>query len=678
MRTTGAAALVAFLLMSATPAAAQRIINELESNSERGLMQGDTIDGDKKAKKLVPVDVRAWTVDSKYGNRTPAIVDTLTHRYQNNDHPEGHTGHYNTLGNLGSPRLSRLYMERPDEHNFLFVNPFSQFFTPTESIRFYNTKSPYMNLSYNFCGSRDSGDDHFRATYANNVGRRFSFGAVYDYTYGQGYYANQSTAFMNATAFASYDGDKYDLHFYYFHNHMKWAENGGIEDETYITNPESLSQKYGAGDMPTNLTSTWGRQDHDVAFLSHRYNLGFYRTEGDSTDLREVFVPVTSFFHTLKVQKMDRRYISNTLSDAFYDTAFLPGDSARDKTSYLNVRTLAGLTLHEGFNKWAAAGLKAYIGLDYTRYELPDTLSGGLQTRTRHSESDIVVGGQLIRTQGHTLHYNVDAEFVAAGEHMGDLDVRGRAELNVPLMRDTLQVAVNAFIKNKKPSYYYEHLHSKYAWWDTDLDKVMRTRIEGEVNFARTRTHLKAGVENIKNYTYLADSGTQYQQSGVTRQTHTVSPAQSGKSIQVVSATLRQDFRLGILNMENEVTYQKSSDEDALPLPALSTYHNLYIKFRIAKVLGCELGADLKYFTEYYAPTYSPAATAFATQNPLYKEKIGNYPLISAYVNFDLKRTRFYVQYYHANQGTGRYFWAPGYPMNPAGLHMGLSWNFYD
>ena len=64
--------------------------------------------------------------------------------------------------------------------------------------------------------------------------------------------------------------------------------------------------------------------------------------------------------------------------------------------------------------------------------------------------------------------------------------------------------------------------------------------------------------------------------------------------------------------------------------------------------------------------------------NPNNKVKIGNYPLLSAYVNFDLKRTRFYVQYYHANQSDGRYFWAPGYPMNPGGLHFGLSWNFYD
>jgi hypothetical protein len=95
-------------------------------------------------------------------------------------------------------------------------------------------------------------------------------------------------------------------------------------------------------------------------------------------------------------------------------------------------------------------------------------------------------------------------------------------------------------------------------------------------------------------------------------------------------------------------------------------------------VLNCELGGDLKYFTEYEAPDYSPVTSQFMLQNTNNRKKVGNYPLISIYANFDLKRTRFYLQYYHVNQSDGRYLWLPGYPMNPGGLHFGLSWNFYD
>ena len=86
----------------------------------------------------------------------------------------------------------------------------------------------------------------------------------------------------------------------------------------------------------------------------------------------------------------------------------------------------------------------------------------------------------------------------------------------------------------------------------------------------------------------------------------------------------------------------------------------------------------MKYFTEYEAPDYSPVMNTFMNQNAGKKVLIGNYPLISLYANFDLKRTRFYIMYHHANQSDGRYFWGPGYPMNPTSMRFGISWNFYD
>jgi hypothetical protein len=106
----------------------------------------------------------------------------------------------------------------------------------------------------------------------------------------------------------------------------------------------------------------------------------------------------------------------------------------------------------------------------------------------------------------------------------------------------------------------------------------------------------------------------------------------------------------------------------------------MFIKFRIAKVLNTELGADVRYFTEYYAPDYSPALGQFVQQNSNDRIKIGNYPIASVYANFLLKQTRFYVKYYHINEGTGKrnYFLAPHYPITPAVLWFGLSWNFYN
>ena len=670
---------------------AQRIVRELEANTDLSVDKDSTLDNKKKLKNI-PAEVKAWTIDL-YGNRNEIEVDTLRHLYQNYDHSEGLNGSYNTLGNLGSPRLSRIYMNREENTNFYFAQPFDQFITWQNNFRFYNTKSPYMNLSYNWCGSKNTGFDHFKAIYTNNAGKRFNIGGLYDYMYGQGYYDKQSTSFMNASGWFSYIGNQYDVHFRYTHNYMKMAENGGLEDDLYITNPESFQQRYNSDQMPVKLSQTWNKQEHDFVHLLHRYHIGFYRnhydmkTKGDSTfvdsaSVREEFVPVTSIFHRFSLESYRRRYLAYETPKHYHTYTYLPGDSTSDKHSMAEFRNLIGLSLHEGFNKYALAGINAYVGFVNSTFQMPDTLmvkKDTVEFRRKYKENDILVGGQLIRTQGTWIHYQANAEFIVAGDNAGEIHISGQGELNFPFLGDTAQVVVDAQFNRDNLSLFYDHFHSKHAWWENELENVSQTRIGGEINLPKTNTHLEAHVENIKNYAYFANEGGKTIIDGSnTYYTNNTIVKQCSENIQIISATLKQNFKLGIFHLDNDITFQTCTHEDVIPLPKITTYHNLYIDFKIAKVLSCEFGADLKYFTEYYAPDYSPIICNFMTQNPNNRIKIGNYPLISAYANFSLKRTRFYVQYYHANQSTGRYFWAPHYPMNPKGLHFGISWNFYD
>ncbi len=671
----------------ATSSQAQRLVTELETNSDLSMDSRPDSTSTKK-KKFVPTDIRAWTVDETYGNISDTYVDTLHHMFMNTDLPEGIRGHYNSLGNVGSPRLSRIFMERSITPDFMFVEPFDMFFIDTDNFRFYNTKSPFMNVTYNWNGSKNTGSDHVKATFTNNAGKKFNFGGIFDYIYGQGYYDSQSTSYMNASAWASFIADKYDFHFYYQHNFMKTAENGGIEDEGYITNPENMSREFTSNDIPTNLTKTWNRQEHDIVFFNHHYNIGFYREEElDSTTTKEVFVPVSKIFHTLKLQNMMRNNRAHQETPNYHSYTYLPGDSTEDRLKQFYIRNLVGLSLCEGFNKWAVFGVNAYVGFDYNRIMLPDsTQYGGYYTNTTgkigkqyFTEHNVVVGGQIIRSQGNTVHYNLDAEFTVAGTDIGQFEIDGHAEVNIPILRDTAQVALNAYVKNIGPSFYFDHYHGKHAWWDNGFDNELRQRIEGVIDIPHTQTTITVGVENIKNFSY-------FQNTGITLNANTsnpivsnnVSSMQCGDNIQIVSANLRQNFKLGILHWENDVTYQTCSHTDVLPLPTVSLYTNLYLQFKIAKVLKTEFGADMKYFTRYYAPDYSPVIGMFMNQNSLKKVKIGNYPMFSVYANFDLKRTRFYVMYHHANQSDGHYFWGPGYPMNPASIRFGLSWNFYD
>ena len=445
---------------------------------------------------------------------------------------------------------------------------------------------------------------------------------------------------------------------------------------------------YKSYEIQTNLEDIWNKNTGYHAFLTHRYNLGFYKDESTENDTiaKEVFVPVTSFIHTVKVDMNTRQYISynDEQNRKYFENHYLGTDST-DVTKYMSVKNTVGISLREGFNKWAKAGLTAFLSFEHRRFSMTDSIEGTPGQYMRdYKENVLSVGGQLTKAQGKTLHYDVLGEVAILGEDIGQFNIEGRGDLNFRLFNDTVRLDVNAYIKNLNPAFYYRHFHSKHYWWDNDLSMITRTKIEGRLSIDRWRTQLQAGVENITNYTYLDNVSVGYtdaNDANIKTYKNNVTVRQNPGSIQVFSAKLRQDFKFGILHLDNEIVYQKSSNNSVLPLPDLVLYHNLYIRAGLAKkVLTVELGADVRYFTQYYAPDYAPAIGQFYLQNPETKYKLGGYPLVNGYINLHLKRTRFFLMMYNLVQGTGErsYFFAPHYPLNPRGLKIGISWNFFD
>ena len=639
----------------------------------------------------VPVGLSSWTIDERFGNRIQVPVDTLQFGFQNSNDNGGPTGHFTHLGNLGSPRISHVFFERKETTQEFFTDPYSFSYDTPGTVKYTNTKSPFTNLTYYKLGSSRRAEEQFKAYFAVNVNKRLGFGFDIDYIYGRGQFQNQSTAQFNGNLFTYYHGDKYEMHFNFINNNYKVTENGGISDDRYITHPLEMAdgkRVYKSYEIQTNLQDIWNKNTGYHAFLSHRYNLGFYKDESSENDtiVKEVFVPVTSFIHTVKVDMNTRRYISQNdkQNREYFQNNYLGNDST-DMTKYMSVKNTVGISLREGFNKWAKAGLTAFVSFEHRRFSMTDSINGTPgQFMRDYKENTLSVGGQLIKSQGKTIHYDVLGEIAVLGEDIGQFNIEGKGDLNFRLFNDTVRLDANAYIKNIKPTFYYRHFHSKHYWWDNDLSMITRTKLEGKLSIERWRTQLQAGVENITNYTYLDNTSVGYTSSndtGTKTYKNDVAVRQNAGNIQVFSAKLRQDFKLGILHLDNEVVYQKSSNSTILPLPDLVLYHNLYIRAGLAKkVLTVELGADVRYFTQYYAPDYAPAIGQFYLQNPETRYKLGGYPLVNGYLNIHLKRTRIFVMMYNLVQGTGErsYIFAPHYPLNPRAFKFGISWNFFD
>ena len=446
----------------------------------------------------------------------------------------------------------------------------------------------------------------------------------------------------------------------------------GRPDDAKIMGAEPISQK------KDNNRVALDKQAADSLLAAEK------KTQVDTAWMKKEFVPVTSFIHTLKFDNYRRIYQAYKTPTDFYANTYtvdepLTGDSIYDKTRHYRLKNTFALSLLEGFNKWAKAGLKAFITSELRHFTLPSAT--GTDTYNEHNLS---FGAQLSKKQGKTFHYDAIAETWLTGEDAGQLKIDGSADLNFKLFGDTLTLTANGFFYRLNPTFYYRHYHSRHAWWDnTNMSKILHSRIQGILNYQKTRTTLRVAVDEIKNYTYFASSHTI---TSGKRVNHAITVNQNSGAIHLLTASLSQDFTFGPLNWESVITYQNSSNKTVLPVPTLNLYSNVYLRFKIAHVLRCDFGADVRYFTKYYAPDYVPSLGQYAVQTNTNttgsdsRVEIGNYPVVNVYANFHLKHTRFFVMMSHLNAGTGKknYFYTPHYPLNQSILRFGLSWNFFN
>ena len=704
-----------------------RFGNQIDPNTQPDNLEDST----NTEIQSLPPKLYMWKLSETLGNRTIIPADTASLNFQSTNLVEGMFGHYNYLGNLGSPRLSRLFFEREESEPTIFMAPFSSFFTRPDQVLFTNSNVPYTNLTYYKAGNKVNGEERFKSYFSVNVNKQLAFGFNIDYLYGRGYYQNQSTSHFNAGLFGSYIGEKYQVQAVYNNFFLKMNENGGIADDQYITRPENMSggkKEYESTTIPVKLEQSSNRNKDFYIYLTQRYRLGFTRrvrntqegkptvsapkassspsseseisasnndialpndsiasksvstlaaandslpsvsTADNDSLFEEEFVPVTSFIHTLKVERSRHQFRSGSEPEGFFPEDYkLYKNYSNDSTTAFSVKNVFGIALLEGFNKYAKAGLTAYISHKFSRYDLMNTDTLTDMRRIRSTEQEIFVGGELAKREGKLLHYNVNGEVGLVDKAIGQFRVNANLDLNFRLWKDTVNFYARGYVSNTLPSFYMRHYHSNHYNWDNDnMDKEFRTRVEGELNISHWGTNLRAGVENIKNYTYFNQSAL---------------PEQNGGNIQVLSATLKQDFRLGVFHLDNEVTWQKTSNETVLPLPQLSLYHNFYILAKLAKkVLTVQLGADVRYFTKYNAPAYAPGVQQFHLQPTDDLVEIGGYPIVNVYANLHLKRTRIFAMMYHVNAGMGsaNSFLVPHYPINPRLFKIGVSWNFYD
>lgn len=627
----------------------------------------------------------AWRILQPLGLRERAGMDTIMLNYHQTAVPSSYSPAFATTGNQASVGKNMIFMDSKPMSDFFFRDA-KQFWIPDlETMRFYNTRIPRSQVGYNTGGGRELAQDWFKFLFSGNLNKRTQIGAQVSYPYSKGSYEAQAAKGFIWGLSGSYTGDRYEFQGFFNTYNMLNKENGGITDDLYITDPAQLQggvSKINPKSIPVNLSNSHSRVAGKQIYMNHRYKVGYWhedKDENDSVVARE-YIPVSSFIWTFDYNDSRHRFTNTNASQesSFWTNHYMSTEATNDHTSYSSVRNTLGISLLEGFNKYAKAGLGAFVTHELRTYhQTTDTLAisgeerpGNLtpypfaeRMKGKETQNLLYVGAQLVKQQGHLLNYEATASLGLVGPAAGEIKAEGNVSTHIKLLGDTVTVKGYGHFSNTTAPYLMNDYISNHFAWKNEFGKIRRLRFGGILDLPHTGTFANVGVENIQNHIYFSPE---------------MLPVQNGGSVQVFSVQIQQNFRWRALNWQNSLTYQKSSDDAVIPLPEFAVYSNLFLNFRVAHVLQAQIGVDCDYYTSYHAPGYQPSTMAFYNQREV---KCGNYPFMNAYANFKLSRARFFVLYSHFNQGmfgSDNYFSLPHYPLNPRRFQMGVIVDFVN
>ncbi len=621
----------------------------------------------------------AWTIDLPLGSRIPSTIDTVTYNYQRQTIPSMISDAYASQGNLGGEGINMLFFDRQASTPFFFNDAVAHWIPTFEKQKFYNVYVPMTIASYNFGGNKENAQNRLNAVFAGNVNRRIGVGAHVDYIHSKGCYDNQAAKNFNFGLSFYYLGDRYEGQAFFNRFTTTIKANGGITDDLYILDPAELQggdDRIQPKSIPTRLTRAQNRLNGTEFYMNHAFKMGFWEEEQvNDTLTRRKYVPVTKLLYSLDYRAGHHQFknLDGEEGREFWPNAYFNAGRTDDNTRYQTLSNTLGISMIEGFRRWAKFALAAYATYEYRHFEqndpalyAPDADDTELTPYPdsfippKGNEHLLWVGGRLSKQKGAILTYNADARFGLTGSAAGDIDINGDIATRFRMLGDTVSIRAYGWFRNQAAPYLMQNYISNHFVWSNDFGKTRSFRVGGELVIPWTRTTLSAGVENIQNYIYFD---------------HESLPRQYGGSVQVFSARLDQKLKFGIWNWNNTITYQTSSNSDVIPLPALSIYSNMFLHFRAFKVLDIQLGIDCDWYSRYYGLELQPATMTFHTQK---ETKVGNYAFCNAYVTARLYKVRFYVLWSHVNQGffSKDYFSMPHYPVNPRRLMFGLSVDF--
>ncbi len=651
--------LIIFTLCFCLPSMAQENFNDLKPGKLGQLGsddKGNESEMDSLGYNSVESHIKTWRL-SDYGTRKTFFnIDTLLgdiHSF-NPIYKRSISNSY--LGNIASPYQSAIFKDRDRNESFVYFNTFRAYMNMPEDILFFNTTTPFTNFFYESAGSKNRAENKLQIKHTQNIYPFWNVGFSFNLISSEGQYQNQKTKIYDFNLFSSYEKGRYGIHFLMNQNRILVNENGGVSADSLIRDtviaPENIQVKLaGTKNQLTNFN-----------FVTNQYyNIGAGKELIVGVDTNQIY-PV-KFVHNLKFESNTRLFKEASVTKDFFANTYLSNAKSADETSLKKLSNGFHIVFNENQNKKLSFGARLGLLSEFSTYNLRRPIGENMYSQKDKNTHNSRLMASIFKQMGLNWNWKFSGAYVFEGYKQNDYELDGNLVYQFGDSTAVQSLEITSQIKSSTPDFLMTQYYGNHQQWSLNLNKSHEISLGLEYRNKNLGLKLGGQINNLDNYTYFG---------------YDAIVSQTSKPIQVATAYIEKDFKLGKFTLSQKIVGQKSSNKTILPLPDLSIYsNNYYSNSFFDGALGIQAGFSVYYNTAFYAPNYMPSTGQFFLQN---EQKLGNYPKVDVYFNFRIKRTRIFIMYEHFNarMGSQNYFSSLHYPINPGMLKFGLRWTFYD
>ena len=535
----------------------------------------------------------------------------------------------------------------------------------------------------------------------------------YDRFGGNGLLIREDTDNRTAVAAANWLGEKYAASAGYIHNKVVKSENGGVYDTFWIRDTT-----VGSREIAVNLSKAANTVRKNTFFLDQTLRIPFtflkqfdyfrekradkvYRDSvmatGDSlsivkmeeylagrekkreeakaladtldTDVTTAFIGHNSEFSVYSKTYTDATPTSSAellrFNEFWNDKYYINPSMSMDSLRVMKLENKIFLKLQPWSADAVVSRLNVGIGdrlLNFYMFSPESYLSKKKNTVWNSLYLYAGAGGQLGR-----FLWDASGYYTFLGQEINDFGIKADASYSFyPFRRYRKSpVTLSAHFETTldEPDYFVRNFYSNHLKWNNDFGKISVTRVEGKLDIPRWNLDVEAGYALLGNNIFFGDDAMPFQHPSV---------------VNVFKASIRKEFRFGIVHLDNRILGQFSTNQQVLPLPPAALNLKWFIQFTIAKVMNMQIGVNGLYTVPWYAPGYDPELGVFHNQSD---EKYSNGLVFDVFVNVQWKRACIFVKLLNAGMGwpmtSADYFSADGYIMPQRAVKVGIYWPFY-